>query len=884
MQQEDVFASRPTSGQERRLDRDMSFWADQSQRQTISPLSLSPLTLSAPFTLGPPVSTSARSTSPALIPNSPTLLDSPMPPTSSPPNAPRLGSSSTPPPAPKAPTFDSPSRFTQTSNSYPSPIQAGFRTPVSKASSSRRSVSSVKVARALTFGDDEQAGFSPLSLDNRIAGFSSTRTVEKQSSFRSLSSSGKREGLASLQDRESSDDRDSSSRGQASEKQNALRSWAEEREDEFDGRPPAMMSTGLMDLRSDGSLQRVPSSSTLGGGRGRASAEPASVARAASPARERTVPSPVAMQPLRGDYINMGDGLAGGPQRDSRGKKINADKWRRADPLSAPLETGKGKELGGFKKRFSASLMNLVGQSKQAESGSSWNLKRSSADSPDQSPGSRARRLFFGRKSSPGKAPDAEQPPTVPERSSSYKNQSFLRTQAQRQPGHTKAIPYSPSMPVLSESLAQDTPSDARIIAWLSTTSLNLDAADVQNRQRRSQPVLGFPDDRLNWSAQRSRPVPAKLQSQASSPVVFAEAESRPIAMFSKPGSDTPSASFPSRASTPVADDGQVGGKKPRPKSLARLSMLFRRSGSSKKGLVSPVTASQKLDTGDAYQFPPVESRRQSETSQASLRKSLRSPHEGESLDAPGSRWQSRRTSGDWRRLLQNTSGVLRPEEADHFASIVNGPSPAVPTLSRSSTPAFETSQTSASIEDDQSRSSAPETPTLRSPMEKAFPLLSEVIEEEDPANMTVTTIRAGSGRISVGVQTDPSACSHCSNLIGNSTSRYLSGRRMSHLTDKPRHQRHSNRASASSTLLSEATEASTVADNDVRIRTILSSPVHAVPATPSRASLIFPMMEQDLDADTTPTQAVRATQSETKRLSLAFPMPPGYSGLASVV
>lgn len=917
MQQDDLFTSRPTTGQERRIDDELSFWSSQTHTRGPTPESRSPWALSAPFALGPPVSVTVpvRPASPTLIPTSPMILDSPhvpadvspMPTDASPPRAPKLGSESssfTPPQAPRAPTFDSPSRFTHTSNSYPSPIQAGFRTPVSKASSSRRSVSSSKVARALTFGDDDQAGFSPLSLDTRIARFSSPGgpQIEKKLSFRSLSSTGKRDGFGSSsqsQERESSDERDSSSRGHTSDKQNVLRSWAEEREDEFDGRPPAMMSTGLMSLQADDEgllqVQRVPSSSTLGGRREQTDdiVEPTSTPAPApvfggrptspSPVRERLVPNPapapVGMQPLQGEYINMGEGLAGGPQRDVRGKKINVDKWKQADPLSGPeaaTRDGKGKELGGFKKRFSASLLNLVGATnKQADhTGSSGNVKGSPMESADQSPGSRARRLFFGRKPSllpQGRGPEVEQPPAVPERSSSYKNPSFLRNRAQRQSGPNKALPYSPSMPILSETLGQDSPTDARIIAWLSSTSLNLDGnVDAQNRQRRSQSqsAFGFPDDRMNWSAQRSRPVPAKLRPQTM--------HSGDVESVARAGIETPS--LPSRASTPVAEDGQVGGKKPRSRSLARLSNLFRRSSSYKTEPLSSVTPPQKLDTGNAYQFPPIASRRQSDTSQASLRKSLKSPQDGEPLDGPGSRWQSRRTSGDWRKLLQNASaGTLRPEEAEHFASIVSGPSPSVPSLSRSSTPAFEASQNSTPAEDEQLRSFGQETPTLRSPLAQSFPLLGEVIEEEDHANMTATTIRAGSTQASIGVQTDPTACSHCHTSERPTPGRNLSGRRMSQTFEKPRHQRHSHRASASSTLLSEVTEMSTAADHDVRIRTILSSPVHAVPATPSRASLISPGLSDVSNPDITPGQTPMASASETRRLSLAFPMPPGY-------
>jgi hypothetical protein len=880
MQRDDGIWSRPTFGQEEGADTGLSFWTAGSHPQDTPPLSPSPFNLSAPFILGPPVSmpTNGGPVSPALDSEIPALLDSPMPPNSSPPNAPKLGSSSTPPRAPRAPTFDSPSRFTQTSNSYPSPIQAGFRTPVSKASSSRRSVSSAKVARALTFGDDEQAGFSPLSYDARIAGFTSPPAIEKKSSFKSLSSAGKREAFGSSNERESSDDRDLLSRGHAADRQNVLRSWAEEREDEFDGRPPALMSTGIMALQSDSHLQRVPSSSTLGGGRGQIEVDSVFQTRAPSPPRERPTPAPVSTQPLQGEFINMGDGLAGGPQRDARGKKINVDKWRRADPLSAPLESGNGKDLGGFKKRFSASLMSLVGHTKQADAGSSGNPKRSSGEGQDLTPGSRARKLFF-RRSSAAKDLEPEQPPQVPARTSSYKNQSFLRNRAQRQSSHTKPLPYSPSMPILSESLQRDTPNDDRIIAWLSTTSLNLESMDTQNRQRRPKAALGFPDDRMNWSAARSRPVPTKLQGNpnANDPSMT-NIESRPISMalFSKPAIESPSASLPSRASTPVAEDGQIPVKKTRPRSLARLSLLFRRSNSSKTSLVSPVKSPQRLNTGDAYQFPPIESRRQSDSSQAGLPKAQRSPHEGEPLDAPGSRWQSRRSSGDWRKLLQSSSTVLRPEEADHFASIVSGPSPTIPSLSRSSTPAFEASQPSVSLEDDQPKVAMPDFPVLRSPLDKSFSLLSEVIEEEDHANMTATTVRAGPMTTSVGVQTDPLACSHCSTVERAPSGRYLSGRPMSRNGEKHRHQRHSHRASASSTLLSEVTEASAVADNDVRIRTILSSPVHSVPPSSSRTSYILVNAEQGFDNEPTPSQTPIPAELESRRLSLAFPMPPG--------
>lgn len=78
---------------------------------------------------------------------------------------------------PAAPTFDSPGRFAPVGQSYPSPIQSGFKTPVSKGSSSRPSISSERVARTLTFGDEDRP--SPLSHKGRVLGFGSSPAMSR---------------------------------------------------------------------------------------------------------------------------------------------------------------------------------------------------------------------------------------------------------------------------------------------------------------------------------------------------------------------------------------------------------------------------------------------------------------------------------------------------------------------------------------------------------------------------------------------------------------------------------------------------------------------------------------------------------------------------------
>ena len=823
---------------------------------------------SQPFLLGPVIT----GLDPRPAPSA--LFEPSAPPTPSLNSSQEQERATTPPPVPKAPTFDSPGRFTQSGTSYPSPIQAGFRTPVSKASS-RRSVSSAKVARALTFGDDDQAGFSPLSLDTRIAGFSSPPLYRKSSS-RSLASSAERRDESGSSSHDSGRPAleraiSSSSQAKTTSSHRGLRSLVEGQEDR--GGPSDMVPTGLVALREESPLRKFPSTSTLGRGpRARQSemARPAvmpitvplnDVEKSSSP-----VQTPVASssKPLPGSYINMGDGLAGGPQRDSRGKKINADKWRKDDPLSAGAAAQAEKPLGGFKRRFSESLMNLVGHSKPS----------TPAEQDDQTPAARARRLFFGSKATPSPKVQEGSPPPVPERTSSHRNQTFLRNRAQKQSGPQKSLPYSPSMPVLSESLANSSPTDARILAWLSTTSLNGEADkanDKVERRKSSQATITYPSQTsINWSGARAKPALTGSQSARELHVL---GRTDPVKGLDNGSSSRPASSVfntapQSRASTPGLESVQ---QKKRPRSLARLSSLFKRS-SSKNNLKSPDLPLTPDTPRNGYQFPPVEDRRGSDTTVSSMRKSIKAYIPGEALDSADSRWQKRRTSGDWRKMLQNTSGVLTPGEADHFASIIAAPSPTAGLVSRSSTPGMTKSPRSASFDDLPLIDNAVVPETMLRPLDKPLSRLSEVIEEDDAMHIRAQVQKYNRSYKSIGTQTEPSPpCSRCSG----------GGLRLSNSQKTQNHDRwrHGRSSITSMVAPSEMTENSAAVDEDAHIQTILSSPVHSVPAGSNRASMVFAPADQVMDQQGHDS----VLQShERSRLSLSFPMPPGHQEIAT--
>ena len=822
-----------------------------------------------PFLLGPVITgLDARPTPSALFESS------------IPPPTPSLHSSqeqeraTTPPPFPKAPTFDSPGRFTQSGTSYPSPIQAGFRTPVSKASS-RRSVSSAKVARALTFGDEDQAGFSPLSLDTRIAGFSSS-PLPRKSSSRSLASTADRRDESGSSSQESGRpvlERaiSSSSQARTTSSHRGLRSLVEGQEDRGSGSSD-MVPTGLVALREESPLRKFPSTSTLGrGGRARPSEMDRpivtpiivplnDVSKASSP-----VHTPVASNPktLSGNYINMGDGLAGGPQRDSRGKKINTDKWSKDDPLSAGAAASGEKPLGGFKRRFSESLMNLVGQGKSS----------SSAEHDDQTPGARARRLFFGSRATSTPKVQEGSPPPVPERSSSHKNQTFLRNRAKTQSGAQKALPYSPSMPVLSESLANSSPTDARILAWLSTTSLNPEADKVTGkaeRRKSSQATISYPSQTsINWSGAQAKPPLMGSQSARELHVPDRTVPTKGLdsRLSSRPTSSVFNTAPQSRASTPGPESAL---QKKRPRSLARLSSLFKRS-SSKNNLQSPGLPLTPDTPRSGFQFPPVEDRRGSDTTISSMRKSIKAYVPGEALDSADSRWQKRRTSGDWRKMLQNTSGVLTPGEADHFASIIAAPSPTAGLVSRSSTPGMTKSPRSSSFEDLPLIDNTVSSDTMQRPLDKPLSRLSEVIEEDDAVHIRAQVQRVTRLYKSVGTQTEPApSCSRCSG----------GGLRLSNSQKTQNHDRwrHGRSSITSMVAPSEMTETSAAVDEDAHIQTILSSPVHSVPAGSKRTSMIFAHADQVMPQQ---GQDLSSQPLDDSRLSLSFPMPPGHQEIA---
>jgi hypothetical protein len=82
----------------------------------------------------------------------------------------------------------------------------------------------------------------------------------------------------------------------------------------------------------------------------------------------------------------------------------------------------------------------------------------------------------------------------------------------------------------------------------------------------------------------------------------------------------------------------------------------------------------------------------------------------------------------------------------------------------------------------------------------------------------------------------------------------------------------------------SEMTETSAAVDDDAHIQTILSSPVHSVPAASNRTSMVFAPVDQVVDQQGFPMQASGSQAQDRPRLSLSFPMPPGHQEMVTNV
>lgn len=368
------------------------------------------------------------------------------------------------PSTPRTPTLPDASdegKFIGSTKSFPSPIQAGFRTPRSvpanRESVAARQANGFRNARVLTFGPE-------------LGSAGHARTVSL--------------GTAPLKPV-----------AEFSDNANAGNAW----KSAWD---PVSPQAPNMDVLEPSSLSPLAVPASL--------PEPVSY----KPVSFRTMspPPPVGV-------IGLGEGLAGGPQRDTRGKKIDLNRWRRADPLvvgrpseAAAVTATASPAKPTFKKRFSQSLLNLLGDSSGEKSRQQEEaVDPFAADVPQPMPVAKSSALSkifsFGRNASklalvdtaPSSSGDA--PPAVPERSSSHRNSAFLRQrQRQRINEPLSRIPYSPSMPMLVEggSPNEVISSQTRVLSWLSASQQDL------SRPSKQQPAYTQSSVDLRYASSRS--------------------------------------------------------------------------------------------------------------------------------------------------------------------------------------------------------------------------------------------------------------------------------------------------------------------------------------------------------------------------------------------
>lgn len=433
---------------------------------------------------------------------------------------------------PRTPTLVSPDtgRFDNTVRSYPSPVQAGFRTPSSRYSaetSGRRDVSgsSFKAARALNF--DIQ--YSPIvtvpsnEQRPRTDSFGASAIGEGYSASRSTAARMPdiRESLQRSQIRyinygfdmiESPviDLGDVVSEEPA--KEGRVYGFAESR-----GFAPHLTPSNDTPNLSISGLVSSPPSVDSGVDYNTVhttvvTPEDRNFPNIGSPQRENwTTPG----------VIGLGEGIAGGPQRDERGKRIDSRRWRIADPmlLGKPrtavdvyTNDNSGKPKTGFKEKFSQSMLNLLGDTKktkrqQADGNvdpetSQWPRKMTKKEKrksvtdllgpsvprttydwnqpkPVQSetPGAKARSSLFKRsESTPAQLammadPRCTGPSSSLDPALSKRSRFFPSRNARMEP---RSLPISPSMPALSASMRQQSASDLRIQTWLNASQAAL--------------------------------------------------------------------------------------------------------------------------------------------------------------------------------------------------------------------------------------------------------------------------------------------------------------------------------------------------------------------------------------------------------------------------
>ncbi|KAJ9097359.1 hypothetical protein QFC19_006827 [Naganishia cerealis] len=428
---------------------------------------------------------------------------------------------------PRTPTLDTPAtgRFENANRSYPSPIQAGFRTPSSKYSAetqARKDVPSSQstAARTLTFDTD--------AIPSSDA--SAIRSQARTNSFGTTGYSNFTVGAPSpLSNRTHESPRDVH-RGQHRNFSYGL------------DRREQKLYSGVSQYNADVNIARLSGYGTPNDTPNLSLSDLVSSPPSVDTGADYNTVNPIVITPEDRHFPNIpppprpeddtwtppgvlgiGEGFGGGPQRDERGKRIDSRRWRLVDPLAritqrtaADVYTNddSNKSKIGFKERFSQSVLNLLGESNKGKRRASkrnlpeaesnqWPRKsikaekrrsvndllgppvqraayewRDSSGRQREMLVSRARRLLFGR-------PDRNQAKTPG-------NQSWVDISSKRSPRNGSAfetrqayattksmsagrpLPFSPSMPALSTSLHGRSASDVRIQTWLNTSQAAL--------------------------------------------------------------------------------------------------------------------------------------------------------------------------------------------------------------------------------------------------------------------------------------------------------------------------------------------------------------------------------------------------------------------------
>lgn len=453
----------------------------------------------------------------------------------------------TEPAEPMTPTLDTPAtgRFQTSSKSYPSPVQAGFRTPSSRYSAetyARRDVSSSSftAARTLTFEGNRTPASDTSALRHRTRTNSFGGTVFPDSPIDTSSPYSNRPQETSRDAYRGQRRNFSYGLDVLEEPVHEVSISAEARvSDKHDSSP------GIIRFRSNANMspwgqvdtphatpnlslsELVSSPPSIDTG-----IDDNTVHTAVITPEGRHFPTISSPPRVVNEVwtpqgaLGIGEGFGGGPQRDERGKKIDAKRWRLADPLTnASPRTAvdvytndkPGKSKAGLKERFSQSVLNLLGDSRKGktrasernsrEAGSSqWPRKTTKAEkrksvndllgpsipratyawenSVDRSaekgtPGARARRIFFGRsdRNLTNRLQDPSRVGLSTSTGKMVKSGSAFFPQAHsdmQPPSGMRKLPFSPSMPALSSSLNGRTASDIRIQTWLNTSQAAL--------------------------------------------------------------------------------------------------------------------------------------------------------------------------------------------------------------------------------------------------------------------------------------------------------------------------------------------------------------------------------------------------------------------------